>query len=132
MFEAWILKSDSVKAEDERLREIVRNLEDSVRATYFREYNRLLKDPDTYAVLNWFFLAGLHHFYLGKLLRGMINLLIMLLGVALLFSDPLVGLALITIVVIIELPALFRSQIIVANHNTKTGLRLLEKEHVIG
>lgn len=130
MFEAWILKSDIVKSEEERLREAVRNLEPSVRAKYFKEYNRILKDPDTYAVLNWFFLAGIHHLYLGNILRGVINLLIMFLGIVLLFSEPLVGVMLIAAVVLIEIPALFRSQIIVANQNTKAGLRLLEKEHV--
>lgn len=130
MFEEWTLKSDTVKAEEERLREIVRNLEDSVRAKYFKEYNRVLKDPDTYAVLNWFFLAGLHHLYLGNILRGVINFLVMLLGISLLFSNPLVGIVMISGVVLMEIPALFRSQIIVANHNTKAGFRLLEKEHV--
>jgi hypothetical protein len=54
----------------------------------------------------------------------------MLLGISLLFSGPLVGIVMISGVALMEMPALFRSQIIVANHNTNAGLRLLEKEHV--
>lgn len=130
MFEAWTLRQNSIKAEEEELREKVRALEDSKKAEYFRNYNHLLKDPDTYAVLNWFFLTGLHHFYLGKYLRGSINFLVMITGTGLLFTQPHIGIVLIASIVLIELPALFRSQIIVADHNTKLGRRILEKEHV--
>lgn len=125
MLEAWTLKYDLVKTEEEKLRETIRKMDDSSRSDYYKQYNRLLKDPDTYAVLNWFFLAGIHHFYLGKYLRGSINLIAMLLGILLLFTDPVLGVLVIVGIIVIELPALFRSQIIVANHNTKTGFQLL-------
>lgn len=130
MFEAWTLRRNSVKAEEEQLREEVRALGGSKRAEYFRSSNHFLKDPDTYAVLNWFFLTGLHHFYLGKYLRGSINFLVMVMGIGLLFTQPYIGILLIAGIVLIELPALFRSQVIVADHNTKLGRRILKKEHV--
>ncbi len=130
MFEAWTLRQDSVKAEEEKLREDVRLLDDPDRAKYFHAYNKRLKDPDTYAVLNYFFIAGLHHFYLGKYVRGSINLLILLSGM-LLF--PIIEEAVILIlgILLVEIPALFRSQIIVADHNTRLGQRILASQSAL-
>ena len=130
MFEAWTLREDSVKTEEEQLRETVRSLEDQDRATFYRIYNKTLKDPDTYAVLNWLFLAGLHHFYLGKFVRGTINIIIMIFGLYYLFVIPLFGIILIFGVSLIEIPALFRSQLVVTNHNVRLGFSILEIEHL--
>lgn len=121
MFEAWTLRQDPVRAEEERLREQLRALDDQQRAAFYRVCNRKLKDPDTYAVLNWCLLVGLHHFYLGRWLRGAINLALFLTGIVLLFEMPLVGIALIILIPLIELPALFRSQVIVADHNNQVA-----------
>ena len=129
MLEAWTLRQDSVRAEEEQLRKAIRDLPDPDRESFFRRYNKVLKDPDTYAVLNWFFLTGLHHFYLGKYFRGTVNLVVMILGFILLFVKPLPGILLVSGIVLIEIPALFRSQIIVANHNNRLGQRILEKEY---
>ncbi len=128
MFEAWTLRQESVHADDEKLRSAIRALTDPQRAEFFKKYNKALKDPDTFAVLNWFFLAGLHHFYLGRFIRGSLNLLIMVFGMALLFSTPIIGSALIAGIVLIEMPALFRSQIIVENYNTNLGRRILDTQ----
>ncbi|MFT4862125.1 MAG: TM2 domain-containing membrane protein YozV [Pseudohongiellaceae bacterium] len=128
MFEAWTLRQESVNADDEKLRSAVRALTDPQRAEFFKQYNKALKDPDTFAVLNWFFLAGLHHFYLGRFIRGSLNLLIMALGIVLLFSTPTIGSVLIAGIILIEIPALFRSQIIVENYNTNLGRRILNSQ----
>lgn len=125
MFEAWTLRAEAVKDEEEALREKIRQLDDKQRQQFYGAYNKQLKDPDTYAVLNWLFLAGLHHFYLGRWARGMINLLLMLGGIAMLFFIPPLGMLMILLVLVIELPALFRSQVIVADFNNQLAQGLL-------
>ena len=104
----------TLSQQEEAIREEVARLSPTLRKQYYQLETELLKDPDTYAVLNYFFAAGLHHFYLGKTMRGMINLLLMLVGLALL---PFYGWVLIVLVLLIELPQLFQSQAIVRQHN---------------
>ena len=127
MFEAWRVREAQVKAREEALRGRLRQLEDHDRAAFYRIYTPRLKDPDTYAVLNWLALAGLHHFYLGRLGAGALNLGLMLTGLALLFGAPVIGAALIAAVLIAELPALFRSQLVVADYNAALGEETLRE-----
>jgi hypothetical protein len=125
MFEPWRLRRAEVKAREEALRERLRQLSDAERRTFYRAYTPRLKDPDTYAVVNWFFLAGLHHFYLGKPINGALNMLLMLGAIALMLTGQPLGVALLLLVLGIELPALFRSEVIVADHNVRLGEDLL-------
>ena len=91
---------------------------DEKRALFFKQAEKHLKDPDTYAVLNYLFIAGLHHFYLGKWIRGSINLFIFLMGVVLLFTGlAFAGVLLLVVISVIELKALFKSQIVVQDYN---------------
>ncbi|CAH9053946.1 hypothetical protein PSECIP111951_00926 [Pseudoalteromonas holothuriae] len=106
----------SLRAREEALRDDVSSLSKDARKRYYQLEQKLVKDPDTYAVLNYFFAAGLHHFYLGKMLRGFINLILMLIGLA---TFAIGGWVLIVLVFLIELPQLFRSQKIVRKHNIK-------------
>ena len=62
---------EAVQEEEERLRKLVRELPDDKRLQFFQQVETDLKDPDTYATLNFLFIAGLHHFYLGKWFRGL-------------------------------------------------------------
>jgi TM2 domain-containing membrane protein YozV len=126
MWEAIGLNREEIRQDEEKLRATVRDLPDEDRARYHREFQRRYRDPDTFAVLNWFFMAGLHHFYLGRVLRGAVNLLLMTTGLVSLAVLPPLGILLIAAVVVIELPALFRSQVIVADHNVDTGWEILE------
>lgn len=121
-----MLNQYEVDAEEERLRERVNALPDERRKAFYDEARRALKDPDTYAVLNWFFLAGLHHFYLGRWQRGMADLALLIAGIMLFVSgQPLLGLLPILTVVALELWALFRSQVIVQDWNNEVYRRLL-------
>lgn len=117
--------SDPLRAQEEALRRQVRDLPDPLRAEYHRLLREQVKDPDTYAALNFLLVAGLHHFYLGKLLRGAINLLIFSAGVMLMILQQWLqgGLAL-GFILLIELPQLFRSQRIVREHNLGLGERV--------
>ncbi|KAF7764841.1 hypothetical protein PCIT_b0926 [Pseudoalteromonas citrea] len=103
-----------LRSREETLRQAVSELPEDTRKRYYQLELELVKDPDTYAVLNYFFAAGLHHFYLGKTLRGIINLALMLIGLATLST---IGIFVILFVIVIELPQLFRSQKIITEHN---------------
>jgi TM2 domain-containing membrane protein YozV len=123
-----MLDQQAVDAEEERLRELATALPDLQRQQYFQQLKRELRDPDTYAALNWCFLAGLHHFYLGQWQRGLFNLLVFMAGLALLFSPwPWWGLLFIVLISVAELWALFRSQIIIQHWNNQIMRRLLEE-----
>lgn len=123
-----MLDQQAVDAEEERLRELAAALPDLQRQQYFQQLKRELRDPDTYATLNWCFLAGLHHFYLGQWQRGLFNLLVFMVGLALLFSPwPWLGVALIVLISVAELWALFRSQIIIQHWNNQIMRRLLQE-----
>lgn len=121
MFEAWTIREEVVAQQDEALRMSVRLLTDTKRAEYYRIFRSKYKDPDTYSVLNWICLTGLHHYYLGKYVRGTFNLVLLFVAVGLVLGEPLAGISLIMFIFLSEIPALFRGQIIVANHNISTG-----------
>ena len=108
----------AIEQDEERIRKMVRELPDDKRLWFFREAEKQLKDPDTYATLNFLFIAGLHHFYLGKWVRGFINLGVFLAGAVMLFTSLSgVGLLLLIAVTVIELKALFQSQTVVQDYN---------------
>lgn len=115
-----MLEQEKVDLVEESLRIKIRELDDEKRKLFFLKVKKKIKDPDTYAVLNWFFLAGLHHFYLGKILRGTVNLIVFLIGILFFFIGQIeLGIFLICFILIVELWALFRSQIIIQDWNNK-------------
>lgn len=123
-----MLNQQQVDAEEEQLRRLAARMPDERRKAFYQDVSRELKDPDTYAVLNWFFLVGLHHFYLRRCARGVLDLSLFLLGVALLIlQQPLLGIALIVLVAAMELWALFRAQVIVQDWNNGVYRRLLQR-----
>ena len=111
---------EAIEEDEERIRRWVRELPDEQRLRFFKQTEQRLKDPDTYATLNYLFIAGLHHFYLQKWVRGSINLSIFLWGVMLLFTG-LAGLGVIVLIAItlVELKALFKSQQVIQEYNNK-------------
>ncbi|MBM6550911.1 hypothetical protein [Marinomonas ostreistagni] len=128
MFEAWTVRQAQVSAEEEHIRHTLQQMPDAQRLAFYQRYQPAIKDPDTYAALNWFFVAGLHNFYVGQWLAGLFDLVLMLLGVGLLFVAPAIGIALLVLVALIELPTLLRSQVIVAHLNNQIALRLLGEQ----
>ena len=115
------MKADEViQAEEERIRQWVRELPDDKRMAFFKQAEKSLKDPDTYATLNYLFIAGLHHFYLGKWIRGSINLLIFVAGVLCIFTG-LTGLGILILIAIsaVELKALFKAQLVIQDYNNR-------------
>ena len=103
-----------IQAEEERIRQWVRELPDDKRLAFFKQAEKSLKDPDTYATLNYLFIAG----YLGKWIRGSINLLIFVAGVLCIFTG-LTGLGILILIAIsaVELKALFKAQLVIQDYN---------------
>lgn len=123
-----MLNQEEVDAQEEAIRLRVRELGDEKRKEYFRRFNRVVKDPDTYAGLNWLFIAGLHHFYLGRWGMGLLDLVIFMSGVFLLFTPLfIVGIILIVGISIIELWALFRAPVIAQDFNNQLALQILRE-----
>lgn len=110
---------EQLRDEEEALRRQIRQLSDTQRKAYYRREGQRLKDPDTYAVLNYFFIAGLHHFYLGNRPRGLANLIVMIVGIILLPIFAPAGVIFLIAIVIWELPQLFKSQQIVHAYNNQ-------------
>lgn len=123
-----MLKQEEVEAEEESLRKAIRELSEDRRAEFYRQAGKAVKDPDTYAALNWFFIAGLHHFYLGRWQLGLLDLGALVIAIAC-FSAGLIwaGVALLVVVYSWELWQLFRSQIIVQDWNNRLYRDLLRR-----
>lgn len=122
--------SESIEEQEEDLRQKVRALDPEQRKQYYTRLETELRDPDTYAVLNYLFIAGIHHFYLGKWLRGFINLGLMIYGITIImgvYGGEMAALGVIVIlgVYMFELFELFRSQSIVREYNHNVGLQVL-------
>ena len=128
MFEGLNLKKDLVEYQSQHLKEKVRELNEDQRRRYFNLFEPAIKDHDTYAVLNYLLLPGLHHFYLGKFFRGSLNLISLIAGASLIFFTKyvFVGTLIIIFILIVELLALFRSEVIVMNHNNLLSEEILE------
>jgi TM2 domain-containing membrane protein YozV len=121
-----MLNADAVRDEEDAIRDALAALGPEQRKAYYRLSENRIKDPDTYATVNYFLVCGLHHFYLGKWLRGAINLIAFMVGAVFLFTPtPLIGVIVIAAIVAVELPALFMSQSIVRHHNNKQARQIL-------
>ena len=120
---------ENLRQEEEMLREEIAKLTPAQKKHYYALEVAQVKDPDTYAALNWAFLAGLHHFYLGKWRRGLINLILMFIGAIFYLSHilPWLGAMVILAVFIIEVPQLFNSQKIVHQYNNQVMKTLIKK-----
>jgi TM2 domain-containing membrane protein YozV len=126
-----VLSQQDVDAREERLRALANRLPDAQRRAFYQAVRHELRDPDTYAVLNWFFVAGLHHFYLRRWARGALDLGVFVLGVVLIFTGAIwIGMALIAAVTVLELWALFRAQIIVQDWNNHVYAQSLKRHGV--
>ncbi len=123
------MTDESLRQEEEQLRKEIGKLNAEQKKQYYALEVEQVKDPDTYAALNWAFMAGLHHFYLGKWQRGLVNLVLMALGALLYFTPllPLLGGAMILLVFIIELPQLFNSQKIIHQYNNELMKSILKQ-----
>ena len=123
------MPTNYLRDEDEQLRTLISELSNEQRKHYYGLFVAQVKDPDTFAALNWACLAGLHHFYLGRWQRGAFNLILMFIGALFCFIQyaPLFGGGIILFVFIIELPQLFNSQKIIHQYNNQLMKSLLKQ-----
>ncbi len=124
-----MLRKDEVEAEEESLRRVIRGLSDDQRSEFYRHAGKAVKDPDTYAALNWLFIVGLHHFYLGRWGRGMVDIVALLVAIGCFVSGYVwTGAGLLLVVWSCEVWALFRSQTIVQDWNNRLYRSLLHRQ----
>jgi len=122
-----LLSQQKVDENEEELRVAIQNLSDENRRVFYKSVKTKVKDPDTYAALNWFFITGIHHFYLGKWMMGFVDLTVLIIGVILMFSGEVeIGLIMIIVISITEFWALFRAQLIVQDWNNKIQWKLIK------
>ena len=124
-----MLNREVVAQSEEELRVQVRELSDTQKQEFYKVVNKKIKDPDTYAVLNFTFFLGIHHLYLARYLRWIIELTIAIIAIVMLFSDVTlaVGIFLLVAVVISETYDLFRSEVIVQDYNNVIMKKALEE-----
>ena len=121
-----MLNAAVVEEQQDQIRRQIREMSDEQRRTFYTLSEKKIKDPDTYATLNYIFIAGLHHFYLGKWLLGLINITVFWGGVAcIVLKQVELGVALIIGIAIFELFELFRSQALVQHHNNLISQEIL-------
>ncbi len=122
-----MLDKEAVSLEEERIRQQVRTLPEEKRLQFYTRLEKEVKDPDSYAVLNYLFISGLHHFYMGKWLRGSINLAVFAVAVYLMFNSMvMLGIILLIVISLFELYELFQSETIVQDYNNKLMNTLLQ------
>ena len=117
---------DTLAAEEERQRDAVAALPPEQRKAYHAEFGRRLRDPDTYAALNWSLMFGIHHLYLRRWLRFVVDLVVSAVGVALLLSgNILLGCLVLAVMAVWELVDLARAQSTVRAYNNRLAAEIL-------
>jgi len=119
----------ALNLEEHELREQIRALPAPERQLYHELELNGLKDPNRYLRLNWLFPLGLHHFYLGRWERGVLNLCLTISALVLLSRAgmTLLGFMLLTAMIIIEIPQLLNARHLVHNRNNSIMAFCLKK-----
>ncbi|GFZ81809.1 hypothetical protein GCM10011403_26570 [Pseudohongiella nitratireducens] len=107
--------------EEHELRDSIRALSATQRRRYDLLEARLLKRPSTYVRLNIAFPLGLHHFYLGRLLRGLMNLSLTLTALFLLLYTDFIayGWMVMLATVLLDIPQLMNARLLVHSRNNQ-------------
>ena len=123
-----MLEREAVAREEERLRVAVRDLDDQQRSAYFQAAKQQVKDPDTYAALNYSLFFGLHHLYLGNHQRFLlVMVLLVIAGFAFFNGEVILSVVVVMLSGVVELYELFRAQVIVQDHNNRVAQQLLDE-----
>ncbi|GLT14341.1 hypothetical protein [Vibrio algivorus] len=116
--------TEQLEENEELLRKQVNLLPEVQKKEFYNRQSKKLKDPDTYAALNWFFLGGLHHCYLGKYALFALELTLLSVSVVGFVLGHSSALLILALLVIYELPQLFFSQKIARQHNYKLSCEI--------
>nr|WP_086939416.1 hypothetical protein [Thaumasiovibrio occultus] len=123
----WFEPIEVLEEKEEQLRQKVNALPSDAKKQYYQLQGKQLKDPDTYAALNWLFLGGAHHLYLGKYLIFAIEFSLLIVSITLAFAGHLEALFILVGLSIYEAPQLFFSQRIARAHNYQLCCQLYEQ-----
>lgn len=108
---------EQLEKNEELLRNQVNLLPETQKKEFYERQSTKLKDPDTYATLNWFFLGGFHHCYLGKYGLFALELALLTISIIGLILGHTSAFIILALLVFYELPQLFFSQKIARQHN---------------
>ncbi|MET2969346.1 hypothetical protein [Vibrio harveyi] len=118
---------EQLEKQEELLRSQVNSLPEHQKKEFYERQSKSLKDPDTYATLNWFFLGGFHHCYLGKYALFALELILLIVSiVGFVLGHPSAFLIL-ALLIIYELPQLFFSQKIARQHNYQLSCEIFNE-----
>ncbi|EGA66072.1 hypothetical protein [Vibrio brasiliensis] len=118
---------EQLEKNEDLLRSQVNSLPDDQKKEFYKRQSKRLKDPDTYATLNWFFLGGFHHCYLGKYSLFALELTLLTVSIVGLVLGHSSALLILALLVIYELPQLFFSQKIARQHNYKLSCEIFNE-----
>ncbi|TKB52004.1 hypothetical protein [Ferrimonas aestuarii] len=116
-----------IEQQEELMRAQVNALPAAQRKQYFVEQSKQLKDPDTYATLNWLFLGGIHHLYLRRYGLFFIEITLLLCSAIAIWQGFDQAAFVICAVVIYELPQLFFSQRIARRYNLQQSALIFQQ-----
>ncbi|MGF1686582.1 hypothetical protein L4C36_07780 [Photobacterium japonica] len=122
-------RSESMEAleeKEEQLRFLVAALPDKQRKQYFAEQSKQLKDPDTYAALNWLFLGGFHHLYLRKYSIFAVEFTLLIIAIIALVMGVIYAVVILIAISLYELPQLFFSQRIARQYNYNLSMQIYQ------
>ncbi|QYK00845.1 TM2 domain-containing protein [Shewanella psychrotolerans] len=108
---------EQLEENEDSLRKQVNALPEAQKKEFYKRQSEELKDPDTYAALNWFFLGGFHHCYLRKYALFSFELILLTISIIGLVLEYTNSLFIIAFLVLFELPQLFFSQKIARQYN---------------
>ncbi|WP_447469123.1 hypothetical protein [Vibrio harveyi] len=118
---------EQLEKQEELLRSQVNSLPEHQKKEFYERQSKSLKDPDTYATLNWFFLGGFHHCYLGKYALFALELILLIVSIiGFVLGHPSAFLIL-ALLIIYELPQLFFSQKIARQHNYQLSCEIFNE-----
>ncbi|MEX1197621.1 MAG: hypothetical protein WEB57_07160 [Pseudohongiellaceae bacterium] len=119
----------ALNLEENELREQIRALPEETRRRYLALESGALKNAGRYQWLNLLFFLGLHHFYLHRWIRGLLNLAVFASSISLLLTDELAlygSLVLVTLL-IIEIPQMLNARHLVHSCNNRIMQRCLNR-----
>lgn len=115
---------EQLEQKEELLRSQVNSLPETQKKEFYERQSKKHKDPDTYATLNWFFLGGFHHCYMGKYALFALELALLIVSIIGLILGHSSAFLILVLLVIYELPQLFFSQKIAREHNYKLSCEI--------
>ncbi|MDN3612783.1 hypothetical protein QWZ16_24865 [Vibrio ostreicida] len=118
---------DEIEQKENVLRQQVNALPEKQKMAYFSRQSKKIKDPDTYAALNWFFFGGFHHCYLGKYTLFLIEFFLLILGIVGLANGHYSAGLILAAIALYELPQLFFAQKIARQHNYQLSCEVLTR-----